>query len=205
MHRNLICTMAVAGLLVFANAPTEAANHAANPCAANPCAANPCAANPCNPCAAKGAARGLVTVRTVWGQVVSASPQMLVVKADGSSLDLQLTKQTEIKMAGQGLEKKSIDDLRPGTRVAVSFLEDKGSRRAAYVYLARAAANPCAANPCGAKNPCAANPCAAKNPCAANPCAAKNPCVGNPCAPKNPCAPNPCAAKNPCNPCGARK
>ncbi len=228
MRRSIVCIMALAGLLLFANAPAEASYHAANPCAAtnpcaanpcaakavnpcganpcaanpcaakNPCAANPCAAknpcaaNPCNPCAAKGMARGAISVRTVWGQVVSASPRALVVRVDGNTLNLQLTKRTKIKMATRRMDKKTIADLRPGTRVAVSFVDNNGSRRAAYVYVARAAANPCGANPC------AANPCAA-NPCAANPCAAKNPCAANPC--------NPCAAKtmNPCNPCGGRR
>jgi hypothetical protein len=145
-------------------------------------------------------------VRTVWGQVISASPRSLVVKANGDSLKLQLTKRTEIKMAGRGMQKRTVADLRPGTRVAVSFVDRNGSRQAAYVYLARAAANPCAGNPCAA-NPC--NPCAARNPCAGNPCAMKNPCAANPCAARNPCATknpcNPCAAKNPCNPCGARR
>ncbi|MFQ5881491.1 MAG: hypothetical protein ACE5I9_03305 [Candidatus Methylomirabilales bacterium] len=101
-----------------------------------------------------------------------------------------MDRRTEIKMATRGMEKKSLADLRPGARVAVSFLDQRGSQRAAYVYLSQAAANPCAANPC------AGNPCAARNPCAANPCAA------NPCAAKNPCAGK---TMNPCNPCGARR
>lgn len=165
---------------------------AKNPCAANPCASkNPCGANPCNPCAGRGGARGPVSVKTVWAHVVSASPRSLVIKANGGSLKLQLTKRTEIKMAAPGMQKKTVADLRPGTRVAVSFVDRNGTRQAAYIYLARAAANPCAANPC------AANPCAPRNPCAANPCAARNPCAANPC--------NPCAARNPCNPCGARR
>ncbi|MFQ5846722.1 MAG: hypothetical protein ACE5IQ_03500 [Candidatus Methylomirabilales bacterium] len=188
MRWSVVCTMALAGLLAFASPPVEAAYHGSNPCAANPCnpcaakamnpcaanpcnpcaAKNPCAANPCNPCAAKGVARGPIPVRTVWGQVVSASPRSLAVKTDGRTLNLQLTRRTEIKMASQGMERKTLRDIRPGARVAVSFLDNNGSRRAAYVYLTRAAANPCAANPC--------NPCAAKNPCAGrsmNPC---NPC-----------------------------
>lgn len=181
---------------------------AKNPCAANPCASkNPCGANPCNPCAGRGGARGPVSVKTVWAHVVSASPRSLVIKANGGSLKLQLTKRTEIKMAAPGMQKKTVADLRPGTRVAVSFVDRNGTRQAAYIYLARAAANPCAANPCAA-NPCGANPCAMKNPCAANPCAARNPCAANPCAARNPCAANPCnpcAARNPCNPCGARR
>ena len=66
------------------------------------------------------------------------------------------------------------------------------------------AANPCRANPCGAKPPC--SPCAASNPCkasaprgAANPCAAAR--APTPCVVPRLAAANPCAASNPCNPC----
>lgn len=158
---------------------------AGNPCAAkNPCAANPCSANPCaaNPCAPGGGAAG-PTAKAVMarGEVTKIEPNSgrLLLKTADKHLDLTLSKHVVVR---QGEKVKKVNQLKPGDRAMISYVESGNDRTAWYVYLASAASvgNPCAANPCAAKNPCAANPCS-PNPCAANPCAA------NPCAPRNPC------------------
>ena len=169
-----------------------------NPCAVNPCAArNPCAANPCGPGArAAGPSGKAITVR---GEVVKIDPSgKLVLKADGQQLNLSLGKYSVVR---EGPKVKSLKEIKPGDKVAVSYVESGKDRTAWYVYLASAAsaANPCAGNPCAVKNPCAP-----KQPCAVNPCAAKNPCAPKATkakkASQNPCAANPCAAKQPCAP-----
>ncbi len=168
-----------------------------NPCAAkNPCAVNPCAAkNPCsakNPCAANpcapGARAAISTAKaiTVRGEIVRINPRSgkLVLKTNGSQLDLTLSRYSVVR---QGPKVKTAKEIKRGDKATVSYVDTGRARTAWYIYLSSGAsvANPCAANPCAARNPCAA-----KNPCAANPCAARNPC-----AVKNPCAANPCAAK----------
>lgn len=170
-----------------------------NPCAANPCAVkNPCAANPCAPGGmASGPGAKAVMVR---GEVVKVEPGSgkLILKADGKQIDLSSSKYLVVR---EGANVKSLKELKPGAKVAVSYVDSGKDRTAWYIYLASAApvANPCAANPCAVKNPCAP-----KQPCAANPCAAKNPCAPKASkakkASQNPCAANPCAAKHPCAP-----
>lgn len=147
-----------------------------NPCAVNPCAVkNPCAANPCAPGARTSGSTGKAI--TVRGEIVKVDPSSgkLVLKVEGKQLDLTLSKHSVVRA---GAQVKRLADIKPGERVAVSYVESGKGRTAWYVYLASAApaGNPCAANPCAAKNPCAT-----KNPCAANPCAAKQPRSANPC------------------------
>jgi len=208
MQEGIFTRMTIATLLVLGlSVPALAGYHEKNPCAAgNPCAVqNPCGAkavNPCNPCAAKnpcGAAMAPTpaVARTVWARVIAVNPstQILEVGVDGQRLTIGVDKRTQIKTVPD-MSRKSLANLKSGDRVAVSFVEQDGKRRAAFIYLATAqgAVNPC--NPCAARNPCAAkNPCAGKNPCAA-----KQPCAANPCAARNPCAvkekwENPCAYK----------
>ena len=154
-----------------------------NPCAAkNPCSAkNPCAANPCAPSAR--AARSIAKAITVRGEIVKINPRTgkLVLKANGSQLDLTLARYSVVR---QGPKVKTAKDIKRGDKATVSYVDSGGVRTAWYIYLALGAsvANPCAANPCAARNPCVA-----KNPCAANPCAARNPCAAktlNSCAAK---------------------
>jgi len=174
------------------------AARAKNPCAANPCAPkgkamNPCGGNPCaakNPCGGSGGPWVQGAARYVLGEVVSAGPSSLSIRTASGPVTVAVDSLTQVR---EGTARKAVKDLKPKERVTVSVVEQGSARRAAFVYVASAAAgNPCAGNPCAAKNPCGGNPCAAK---------AKNPCAGNPCAGKaNPCAAkgNPCAAKNPC-------
>ena len=175
-----------------------------NPCAAkakNPCAAkgkavNPCAANPCaakNPCGGGGGPAVQGVARYILGEVVLAGPSSLSIRTASGPVTVAVDSLTQVR---EGTARKAITVLKPKERVTISVVEQGGKSRAAFIYVASAAAgNPCAGNPCAAKNPCGGNPCAAK---------AKNPCAANPCSPKgkaaNPC--NPCAAKNPC---GARR
>ncbi len=185
MGKRIFVMMAIGTLLVLGlSMPASAGYHEKNPCAAkNPCAVqNPCAAkvvNPCNPCAAKNPCGAAMTTtpavaRTVWARVIAVNPstQTLEVGVDGQRLTIGVDKRTQIKTV-PGMSRKSLANLKSGDRVAVSFVEQDGQRRAAFVYIAARAA---AAQPCAAKQPCAANPCAMKNPCAAkekweNPCA----------------------------------
>lgn len=152
---------------------------AQNPCAANPCAAKGQAANPCgakNPCEGGGGQWVQGVARYVLGEVVSAGPSSLSLSTASGPVTVAVDSLTQVR---EGTARKAVKDLRPKERVTVSVVEQGSVRRAAFIYVASAAAgNPCAGNPCAAKNPCAGNPCAAKakNPCAANPCAAKNPC-----------------------------
>lgn len=154
---------------------------ARNPCAVkNPCAVNPCAVkNPCaavNPCApgsrvAAPIAKAIMARGTVAR--VNPSSRMLVLQSNGKRLSLTLGKYSIVR---QGPKVKTVEQIKPGDKVTVSYVDSGRKRTAWYIYLASAApvANPCAANPCAARNPCAAkNPCAARNPCVANPCAAK--------------------------------
>lgn len=188
--RKIFARTIIVGLIGLGAAPTGwAGSQMANPCAAqNPCAAaNPCAAKqPCaavQPCGALQMPMKPATARYVIGHVASVNPaaRILALKVGGQSVIVSVDQRTAIK---QGGVKKALTDLRPGDKVTVSVVERDGKRRAAYVYIAQAAAQPCAANPCAAKQPCAVQPCAAKQPC----------------APKQPCGVNPCAAKNPCAP-----
>ncbi len=160
---------------------------AKNPCAANPCApkgkaVNPCAVNPCaakNPCGGGGGPWVQGVARYVLGEVVSAGPSSLAIRTASGPITVAVDPLTQVR---EGTARKAAKDLKPKERVTVSVVEQGNVRRAAFVYVASAAAaNPCAGNPCAAKNPCGGNPCAGKaNPCAGkgNPCAAKNPCGG---------------------------
>ena len=177
--RKVLALAIITGLIGLGAAPTSwAGYHMANPCAAqNPCAAaNPCAA--VQPCSAAQMPMKPATARYVIGQVTSIDPaaRTLALKVDGQSVIVSVDQRTAIK---QGVMKKALTDLRPGDKVTISVIERDGRQRAAYVYIAQAAAQPCAANPCAAKQPCAAQPCAAKQPCVP-----KQPCGINPCAPK---------------------
>ena len=135
----------------------KANKQAANPCAAkNPCSAkNPCAANPCASGAKHDAAVGKAV--TARGEVarVDSTGKKLILKRENGQLDLAVSQHSVIR---DGVKVKSLNDLKPGQKVMVSYVDTGKERTAWYVYTASATSM---ANPCGG-NPCAANPCAPK-------------------------------------------
>lgn len=88
-----------------------------------------------NPCAAKAMMANPAIARTVWGEVISVdwSASAVSLWVDGQTFTIRWDKRTQIKTVPE-MTRKSLADLRSGARVTVSFVEQRGKRRAAFIY-----------------------------------------------------------------------